>query len=226
MAEQRLIVFDWDGTLLDSTSQIVASARASIAELGLPERDEEEIRNIIGLGFPQLWEILYPKQSPETFREFVKVYRRHFWSDEMQISELYPGARELLDELRAQQVILAIATGKGRKGLDMDLAATQLAAHFRFTCTADDVKPKPQPDMLFHLMAVSGCEPEQSLMIGDTEYDLEMACCAGVPRVGIGHGAHAPERLERWDPLKLVEDLPELHDWLNSYLNETSVTAP
>ena len=226
MAEQRLIVFDWDGTLLDSTSQIVASAHASIAELGLPERSEEEIRNIIGLGFPQLWEILYPELGKEAYREFVTVYRRYFWSDEMQISELYPGARDLLDELREQELILAIATGKGRKGLDIDLKATELAEHFRFTCTAEDVRPKPQPDMLFHLMAVSGCEPEKTLMVGDTEYDLEMACCAGVPRVGIGHGAHATERLERWDPIKLVDDLPELHAWLKAYLDSPGATEP
>lgn len=223
MAEARLIVFDWDGTLMDSTRQIVESARASIAQLGLPDRDEEQIRNIIGLGFPQVWQTLYPELGQEMYKEFVEVYRGHFWSAEMQISELYPGARELLDDLKGRQHVLAIATGKGRKGLAIDLEATRLDAHFRFRCSAEDARPKPQPDMLLHLMAVSGIDAEQALMIGDTEYDLEMACCAGVPRVGIGHGAHAPERFERWDPLATVDDLTELHAWLDGYLRKPVV---
>ena len=211
----RLIVFDWDGTLMDSTGAIVRAAVGAIEELGWPALAPERIREIIGLGLRESWERLFPGAEDDGFEAFVTTYRSHFFAAEQQTSRLYPGIRGLVGELRERGHLLAVATGKSRRGLDRDFERTGLGSLFAATRTADESRSKPHPDMLLDLLARTGCPPEQVLMVGDTEYDLEMARRTGVDAVGVTWGAHSAERLRACRPAACLDDLRELAAWLS-----------
>ena len=210
-----LIVFDWDGTLMDSTQHIIEAALRAIDELGLAPREPEAIRSIIGLGLKESWSSLYSDVADEDFAAFTKVYRRHFFSDELYRSTLFPGVGDVLSELLARGHRLAIATGKGRPGLDRDLGRTGLGAFFTVTRTADESRSKPNPDMLLDILAQTGVAPSATLVVGDTEYDVEMARRAGTAALGISWGAHPSDRLRKAGVLDLLDDIAELPGWLD-----------
>ncbi len=212
----RLVVFDWDGTLMDSTGAIVRAALDAIEALGWPPLAPDRIREIIGLGLRESWERLFPAGRDEDFSAFVEAYRGRFFAAENQSSRLYPGMRGLVSELCARGHLLAVATGKSRRGLDRDFERTGLGHRFAASCTADESRSKPDPEMLLSLIARTGCAPGQVLMVGDTEYDLEMARRAGVDAVGVTWGAHPAERLRACEPRACLEDLRELAGWLLS----------
>lgn len=215
MAEaMRLVVFDWDGTLMDSTGQIVAAASGAIAQLGLPERSPDAIRDIIGLGLRESWHRLFPELGPDGFMPFVEAYRDHFFAPELQTARLYARADEVVAELAGRGFLLAVATGKSRRGLDRDLAATGLERYMAASRTADETRSKPNPDMLLELMTRLGVEPERTLMVGDTEWDLEMARRAGVAAVAVSYGAHPRERLLPFAPLACLEAIDGLLELL------------
>ena len=216
MRSYELLVFDWDGTLMDSTGAIVRAALGAIDELGWPPLPAERIREIIGLGLKESWERLFPEGPEDSFEAFVLTYRRHFFAAEQQTSRLYPGMRALLAELRGRGHTLAVATGKSRRGLDRDFERTGVGDGFAASCTADESRSKPRPDMLHALMARTGFPPERVLMIGDTEYDLEMARLAGVHGLGVTWGAHPAPRLRAVDPVDCLDDLAALADWLSA----------
>ena len=203
----RLVVFDWDGTLMDSTGQIVAAATAAIAQLGLPRRPPEAIREIIGLGLRESWQRLFPELGPDDFLPFVETYRDHFLSPELQTARLFQGAAEVVEGIAARGLLVGVATGKSRRGLDRDLGTTGLARFVSASRTADETRSKPHPDMLLELMAMLDAPAESTLMVGDTEWDLEMAQRAGVAAVAVGYGAHAPDRLWRHRPLACIESI-------------------
>lgn len=206
----QLVVFDWDGTLMDSTGQIVAAATGAITQLGLPARPPEAIRDIIGLGLRESWQRLFPELGPEDFLPFVNAYRDRFFAPELQTARLFDRAAEVVAELSARGFALAVATGKSRRGLDRDLAATGLDRYMTASRTADETRSKPHPDMLLELMSGLNAVPEATLMVGDTEWDLEMARRAGVPAVAAGYGAHAPERLQSWAPVACIDAIDAL----------------
>lgn len=206
----QLVVFDWDGTLMDSTGQIVAAATGAIAQLGLPERPPEAIRDIIGLGLRESWQRLFPELGQESFAPFVDAYRDHFFAPELQTARLFERAAEVVAELSGRGFALAVATGKSRRGLDRELAVTGLDRYMAATRTADETRSKPHPDMLLELMSGLNAAPEATLMVGDTEWDLEMARRAGVAAVAAGYGAHAPERLQSWAPLACIDAIDAL----------------
>lgn len=206
----QLVVFDWDGTLMDSTGQIVAAATGAIAQLGLPERPPEAIRDIIGLGLRESWQRLFPELGQESFAPFVDAYRDRFFAPELQTARLFERAAEVVAELSGRGFSLAVATGKSRRGLDRELATTGLDRYMAATRTADETRSKPHPDMLLELMSGLNAAPEATLMVGDTEWDLEMASRAGVAAVAAGYGAHAPERLQSWAPLACIDAIDAL----------------
>ena len=206
----QLVVFDWDGTLMDSTGQIVAAATAAIAQLGLPVRSPAAIRDIIGLGLRESWQRLFPEHGPDDFLPFVDAYRDHFLAPEQQTAQLFAAAAEVVEELAGRGFLLAVATGKSRRGLDRDLATTGLGRFMAGTRTADETRSKPHPDMLHELMGSLGAAPAATLMVGDTEWDLEMARRAGVPAVAVSYGAHLPERLHPYEPLACIDTLEAL----------------
>lgn len=205
-----LVVFDWDGTLMDSTGQIVAAATGAIAALGLPERRPEAIRDIIGLGLRESWQRLYPELGAGSFVPFVEAYRDHFLAPERQTARLFERAGEVVAELAQRGYLLAVATGKNRPGLDRELAATGLGRYMAGSRTADESRSKPHPDMLLELMASLAVAPGETLMVGDTEWDLEMARRAGVGSVAVSYGAHAAERLQPYSPLACIDAIDAL----------------
>lgn len=211
----RLVVFDWDGTVMDSTGQIVQAALRAIDELGLPVRTPEAVKDIIGLGLKESWQQLFPELAGEEhFRAFVEAYRDHFFSPELYVSRPYEGAERTLEILERRGHLLAVATGKSRRGLDRDFERTGLGRLFRGSKTADETRSKPYPDMLLELMEALGATPQETVMVGDTEWDLEMARRAGVAAVGVTWGAHPEDRLRRLSPLACIAGIDELEDWL------------
>ena len=212
----QLVVFDWDGTLMDSTAGIAESIREAARELGLPVPAREVASHVIGLGLRDSLRSAVPSLPEQRYAEFVEAYRRHFMV-EAQRMELFPGVRELLEDLRASGRILAVATGKSRRGLDQALAATDLARYFAASRCADETTPKPDPAMLLELLDELDAAPGGALMIGDTSHDLEMARGAGVDAVAVSYGAHAVDALRTLAPRACVASVAELRAWLTTH---------
>jgi phosphoglycolate phosphatase len=209
----RLIVFDWDGTLMDSETQIVHSLFGAIADMQLEARSVDQCRNIIGLGLREAVTSLYPDRDDAFAERFVERYRHH-WFRISQDSELFPGARETLSVLKEAGFLLAIATGKARVGLDRVLHQTGLVEVFASTRCADETQSKPHPQMLQEILRELGVDAGQTLMVGDTEYDMDMARDAGVHPVAVSYGVHDRQRLMRSQPLVCLDTISELPDWL------------
>lgn len=209
----KLIVFDWDGTLMDSETQIVHAIHATISDLALEPRTASQCRNIIGLGLKEAVEDLYPGQSDSFHTDFVDRYRHH-WFGGNNHSDLFPGARETLELLKESGFLLAVATGKGRLGLNRALAETGLEDVFAATRCSDETCSKPHPRMLIELLDELAVIPDQVLMVGDTEYDMIMAKDAGVGPVAVSYGVHERERLMQHQPLVCLDRITELVDCL------------
>lgn len=214
MRRFRLLVFDWDGTLMDSIGSIVECARAAAEELGMEAAPEEVLRATVGLGLADTIERLLPGAGPEEARRMVETYRRHWLSTYRHRPRLFAGAPEMLADLEAAGFLLAVATGKGRRGLDHDLEVTGLARRFAATRTADEALSKPHPQMLLDLLDELGARPGETLMVGDSRWDLEMAANAGVPAVGVATGTWPREKLAGYGPLATLGGVLELPDWL------------
>lgn len=213
MYDIKLLVFDWDGTLMDSEAQIVACMQAGITDLNLDPRSAAEIRNIIGLGLREAVTALYPEADTGLIRALADRYREH-WLACDQPSLLFPGVEATLRLLKEEGFRLAVATGKGRHGLDKVLRETGLAALFDATRCADETFSKPHPLMLEQIMGELRCMPAQTIMIGDTEYDMEMARNAQAHAVAVSYGVHEWPRLQRHEPLTCLDHITELGDWL------------
>jgi phosphoglycolate phosphatase len=216
MQKFELLVFDWDGTLMDSEARIVACLQGAIADLELPRQEVAALRNIIGLGLAEAIERLFPGSDAATQQALVERYRHHFLVADPTPSTLFEGAAEVLRGLADQGYLLAVATGKGRRGLDKVLEETGLGPLFHATRCADETLSKPHPQMLLELMELLGAEPQATLMIGDTEYDMEMARNARTHALAVSYGVHHPERLLRHDPLGCLERIADLPAWLNA----------
>ncbi len=214
MLEQfDLVVFDWDGTLVDSTAFIARSIQAAAADPGLAVPSRERALHVIGLGLADALARAVPELPPQRMMEFAARYRVHYFAGEAEVV-LFDGVRELLADLRRHGATLAIATGKSRAGLDRALAATGLAGQFAASRCADETHPKPHPAMLLELGERLLVEPARMLMVGDTTHDLQMAAAAGAAAVGVTYGAHPREQLAALQPLRLADSTPALHQWL------------
>lgn len=210
MPTPDLVIFDWDGTLMDSECQIVQCMQAAAADLELVVPPDRDVRRIIGLGLPEAIALLFPGASAATRDHVRRAYAGHFLSGAGGRSELFEGARELLLDLRREGRVLAIATGKSRLGLDRVLQDAGLVGWFHLTRCADETASKPDPRMLHEILDEAGMTATQAVLIGDTTFDLEMAARAKVRSIGVGHGAHEVEVLWRHGPLAVVPDLSAL----------------
>ena len=210
-----LLVFDWDGTVMDSIERIVASLRAACNDLGWEPRSTFALRDVIGLGLREAALRLYPRLEAADYQRFVERYRHHFMVADPTPSELFPGAADTLHELRRQGYLLAVATGKGRQGLNKVLHDTGLTALFHSTRCADETTSKPHPQMLLEIMQELAVPAAATLMIGDTEYDMEMASNAGTHALAVDYGVHDRVRLARHAPLHCLSEFRELLAWLN-----------
>jgi phosphoglycolate phosphatase len=208
-----LIVFDWDGTLMDSTGAIVASIKAAATDLGIEPPSDERASHIIGLGLIDALRHALPDIPSERYQDVAERYRHHYLSRDQDLL-LFDGAEALVDELVAAGHILAVATGKTRKGLDRAFEVSGLGSRFHASRCADECHSKPHPQMLEELMEELGVGPEATLMIGDTTHDLLMARNAGVAALGVAYGAHPRETLEAEAPLFCAANVAELTAWL------------
>jgi phosphoglycolate phosphatase len=208
-----LIVFDWDGTLMDSTAGIALSIQEAAREMGLPVPAREAASHVIGLGLHDSLRGAVPSLPVEKYMDFVELYRKHFRAQQETMT-LFPGVRELLDRLQSAGHRLAVATGKSRRGLDYALDMTGLRGHFVASRCADETQPKPHPAMLLELMDELALSAGELLMIGDTSHDLGMANSAGVDAVAVTYGAHPGDALRALAPLACVSSVVELRRWL------------
>jgi phosphoglycolate phosphatase len=208
-----LVVFDWDGTLADSTAIIARSIREALRDMGETVPDETAARYVIGLGLADALRTVAPTLPVERHAELVAHYRTRYLAAEQDIP-MFEGAVELLDELERAGYLLGVATGKSRMGLDRVLTKHGLARRFHATRCADEGRPKPHPDMLLHVMDRVGVSAGATLMIGDTTHDLLLARNAGVAAVAVTYGAHAREPLATLAPIGTVHSMSELAQWL------------
>lgn len=208
-----LVIFDWDGTLMDSAGAIVTAIQLAARDLALPEPSEARARHVIGLGLVDALQHAIPELTRDRYPELVERYRHHYLSRDHELT-LFPGVEEMLGELGELGVRLAVATGKSRLGLDRALKASGLAAVFEATRCADECFSKPHPQMLEELMEIAGVSPERALMIGDTTHDLQMACNAGVLAAAVTYGAHPRQMLDAAAPLAVFDRVGDLHEWL------------
>lgn len=210
-----LIVFDWDGTLMDSEAKIVRCLQAAAADIGIPDVGAAAIRNIIGLGLSEAMQALYPDQTPARRAQLVERYRTHFLELDATAMPLFPGVAAGLEGLRAQGYLLAIATGKARRGLNRVLDETGMRHLFTSSRCADETLSKPHPKMLQEILVETGIEPARALMVGDTVYDMEMARQAQVTGLAVSYGVHARERLIEYGARACVDSFPEVCAWCN-----------
>jgi len=212
-SEFELLVFDWDGTLMDSAAAIAESLQAACAEVGVPVPGDRQARYVIGLGLTDALAYAVPDLAPEGYPRLLEAYRRHFLLRDRGTT-LFEGAAEMIRELRDHGFMLAVATGKSRRGLDRALEETGLAGCFDTTRCADEGFSKPHPGMLHAVMDTLAAAPSATLMIGDTTHDLDMAEAAGVASVAVTYGAHEMTALSARRPLAMVDDLQDLREWL------------
>lgn len=208
-----LIVFDWDGTLMDSAAAIVHAIMAASRDLNLPEPSEARARHVIGLGLADALRHAVPDLPEADYPRMAERYRYHYLSRDHELS-LFPGAYEMIEELAAAGRMLAVATGKSRPGLDRALERSGLGSFFDSTRCADECFSKPHPAMLEEIMAELGVVQERTLMVGDTTHDLQMARNAGVAGLGVAFGAHPRSVLEGEEVVGLVDSPAELALWL------------
>lgn len=208
-----LIAFDWDGTLFDSTALIVRCIQQACADIGAPVPDAERAAYVIGLGLRDALEYAVPGLAPDRYGELGAAYRRHYLANQHALT-LFDGTLQMLRDLKARQHLIAVATGKTRRGLDDVLTMTELRGLFDGSRTADETCSKPHPLMLQELMAELGVGPERTLMVGDTTHDLQMANNAGAACVGLSFGAHDHESFSPYAPLFVAHSTGDLRDWL------------
>ena len=208
-----LIVFDWDGTLFDSTALIVRCIQQACRDIGAAVPSDVDAAYVIGLGLQDALRHAVPGLAVERYPALGLRYRHHYFASQHELS-MFPGTLAMLQALKARHHWLAVATGKGRRGLDEALAHAQLKGLFDGTRTADETASKPDPRMLNELMREFGTDPTRTLMIGDTTHDLQLARNAGTARVAVSYGAHDPEAFEAFEPLTIAHSTRELHDWL------------
>ena len=212
----RLVVFDWDGTLADSAAIIVEAIQRACADVGVPVPDDAAARYVIGLGLHDALRHVAPTLAEKDYPQLSARYRAHYLGRDPEIP-LFAGALQLLESLNARGHLIAVATGKSRRGLDRALDQAGIGHHFIATRCADEGLPKPDPDMLLHLMERLGSAPDETLMIGDTTHDLLLASNAGVDAVGVAYGAHPRAALEEAKSLAIVDSIDELSRWLAAH---------
>lgn len=206
----KAIVFDWDGTLMDSISKIVESMQSSAQQLGLPVPDYEQAKNVIGISLLPALKQLFKIDDEKAAMDLFHTYKEHFKDHAQVSSPLFVGAIELLEELKQRGYILAVATGKARQGLDHNWHHSNTKHFFNVSRTADDAQSKPSPDMLQQILSELNLSADQVLMVGDTTYDMAMAEAINMDRIGVSFGVHNAQELNQHNPLAIIDSLDDL----------------
>jgi phosphoglycolate phosphatase len=210
----KLVIFDWDGTLMDSSDRIVSSMQSAAVLCSQPKPTAEAVKNIIGLSLDVSVARLFGQADADTQQSIVFNYKDQYVNHDLTPTPMFDGAIDLLNTLKGEGYQLAVATGKGRPGLQNVLTKSGTAHYFVCTRTGDEAESKPSPDMLQQILTEMGLEAKEAVMIGDTEFDLGMAKAIGMDRIGVSFGVHERERLMLQGPLVVVDSLGELRGWL------------
>jgi phosphoglycolate phosphatase len=208
-----LIAFDWDGTLFDSTAIITRCIQEAVVDVGGARPSDLQAAYVIGMALGPALAHAAPDVPPDKYPELGARYRHHYARHQDDLT-LFDGVLPMLQQLKQNQHVLAVATGKSRRGLDEVLRSAQLQGVFDDSRTADETAGKPDPTMLLELMEAHGALPQRTLMIGDTTHDLAMACNAGCPCIGVSYGAHDDADFARFAPLYIAHSVAQLHTWL------------
>ena len=211
----ELVIFDWDGTLMDSVARIVSSMQAAARKTELVVPDVEQIKNIIGLSLPKAINVLFPSCDAQQAETVIAEYKHHYIAEDKTPTPLFDNAIELLSDLRANNKLLAVATGKARNGLERVWEISDTKHFFHTSRCADDALSKPDPEMLVSILSELSIPADKAIMIGDTSYDLEMAHNAGVASIGVTYGVHNKDVLASYQPKVIVDTLKELQTLLN-----------
>ena len=211
-----LVVFDWDGTLLDSTGAIVKAIQAASRDVGAVPPSDERARYVIGMGLLEALQYAVPDLDESRYDAMVTAYRRYYLSGDHELT-LFEGVEPLLQALQAEHRWLAVATGKSRVGLDRALGHSGLGRYFDTTRTADQTRGKPHPQMLQEIMDQFAVSPERTLMVGDTTHDMQMALNAGAHGLAVTHGAHDVDSLLGCQPVGVVDSISDLLNWINKH---------
>lgn len=214
--QTRLLIFDWDGTLVNSLPRIVAAMHAAAIKCQLPQREDSAIHAIIGLALPQAFDVLYPEHTEDaSLRDaFRQAYGNHYLELEHEPSPFYPGVLDNLENFKLAGYELAVATGKSRRGLAHVLSGHKMENYFHTTRCADETKSKPDPLMLKQILEVCGKTPEQAIMVGDSPFDLRMANNAQMRGVAVSYGAQPLRILLQESPVLAIDHFDELAQWL------------
>jgi len=216
----KLLIFDWDGTLMDSSTRIVSSMQSAAKSLSLRVPTSEAVRNIIGLSLEPAINILIPGISLTDNQQLCAAYSEHYRYRDQSETPLYPGVERTLQSLHAKGYLLAVATGKGRGGIDRVFAQTGLGPLFVTSRGADETKSKPDPLMLRQILEQTGVSAQQALMIGDTSYDLEMAQRIAMPSIAVSYGMHSMEKLRSYQPILEVDEFQQIETWLDRQMEK------
>lgn len=210
----RLVIFDWDGTLMDSAQKIANCLIRSAKDVGIEAPTVEQAKNIIGLGLHEAMQQLFPDHDQTIRTQVVEAYKHNFVVADDTEQGLFDGSIELLKMIEASGAMLAVATGKSRRGLDRILSELNLEGQFVVTRCADETRSKPHPQMLNEILGFTAIEPSSTLMIGDTSYDMEMASNANVVPLGVAYGVHTESVLKNAGAIGVMQSVTELSEWL------------
>lgn len=208
----KLVIFDWDGTVMDSVTKIVNCIRSSAESLNLVPPSDEAIKNIIGMSLEKAIDVLFPDNVAQ-HQALISGYKYQYSVDTTP-TPVFANVVSVLNALKEQGIVLAVATGKGRGGLDRLLEQSQLRHFFSATRTSDDAQSKPSPDMLYQLLEELGISAQDAVMIGDTQIDMTMAKAAGMDRIGVTMGVHNAQQLNKLSPVATVDNYLQLQQVL------------
>ena len=201
----KLVIFDWDGTISDSVARIVSSMQRAAVDLDMAVPSYLEVQEIIGLGLTEAAFRLFPQATREQVFQLQTSYSQHYRAEDSAPCAFFPGVEETLQQLKAEGYQLAVATGKSRAGLDRVLLNLGMEDFFHNSRCADETLSKPHPLMLEELLTEFDLSAEAAVMVGDTEFDMEMAVNAGMPRIAVSYGAHHADRLRAFEPLACLD---------------------
>lgn len=215
MSQYQCVIFDWDGTLMDSKARIVHAIQVAAERAGFEVLPARTCQQIIGLSLHNAVRTLYPEADAQAIEQMSQGYTQCFLNESEVPMKPFSGLDTLMQSVRSQGAKTVIATGKSRRGLDQVLDETQLAHYFDWTRTPMESASKPDPLMLTQVLEKYDLAPEQALMVGDTTFDMQMAHALGMDRVAMAHGVHALEDLLTYDPVAHCHDLSQLQAWLS-----------
>lgn len=205
-----LVIFDWDGTVMDSVGRIVSSMQAAALKTDLLVPTDFAVKQIIGLSLDPAFDVLFPGADDAKRQQLFAHYRDQYILHDTTPTPLFDGVEQVLQQLKDHNIKLAVATGKQRRGLDRMFTETGLQKYFDISRCADEAQSKPHPDMLQQILRELNMLPEQAVMVGDTSHDMKMAQAINMPRVGVTHGVHGRDVLSQFAPKAIIDSMPEL----------------